>query len=452
MASLFARLRAVRSEMGPLWWYALLTFFASRIGDLGNLFIGAIYLPSALSAEELGAVDPVTRLAGFATIPMAIIGMVGAKYLSTYHARNEEGKIKQFMRDMAFLGLVSAGLFVAVMLVTFEPIRIRLGVNGRFLLPALCAVAAVSCWQPLIQVVLQGMQKFYSVASLGVLGVMLRVALVLWLVPLARLSGFLGATFIAAVLAIGVGLWSLRRFIGKGMASVAYYADWRGILAYALPVTILTVTASFQGFIEPFVIKHFLSTEDAAGFYVVCRFGFIPGYLVGTISFVLFPLLSHRHERGEDTHDYLRQALLVTLLVCSAGTVVLGILSEWLFTLLPQWQSYAYYAPYMWLIGFQTTIDAAVGIYVTHEIACRRFHFLRVTVPLAVLDMAILYGSFGWGGCRAWVPGDVWQIVDQTVPRTLTYAVAIMCATRFLAVVGLALNWWAEERGTRGST
>lgn len=437
--SLLVHLRTFRQRLGPLWWYTILIFCASRVGDLFNLCISALYLPAVLSDGELGAVVPVTRLAGFAAIPMAIISMVGAKYLSTYHARNEDGKIKQFMRDMALLGLASAVLFTIVLVTSYESFRVRLGLDNRFILPALCALGILSCWQPLVQVVLQGMQKFNTIAFLGVGGNALRLTLVLCLVPWLHLSGFLFATFASGLVIVGLSLWSLKRFIGPAVKSVAYYAEWRGILAFAWPIAIMTIAVNFQGFIEPFVVKHFLPAKDAAGFYMISLIGYIPSYLVGAIGFVLFPLLSGKHERGEDTGGHLRQALGVALLLSGGGTVVLGLSSAWLFGLLPQWRPFVGYAPLVWMVGLQVTLDAAMSIYATHEIACRRFRFLRVTVPVAVLDVVILYGSFGWAAFRDWLPGDMWSDVDQFLPRTLTYAVIVMCATRLLAAAGLLL-------------
>jgi O-antigen/teichoic acid export membrane protein len=453
VTDLRARLHSFRQRVGPLWWYAILTFCAGRLGDLCNIYVGVFYLPAALSPEDLGTVDPVTRLVGFAAIPVAVISMVGAKYLSAYHARNENGKIKQFMRDMALLGFVSAILFVAALLATFESFRVRLGLDSRFLLPTLCALGVLSCWQPLVQVVLQGMQKFNTIAFLGVGGNALRVVLVLCLVPLLHLSGLLLATFVSGLTIVGLSLWSLKGFMSREISPVAYYAEWRDILLFARGIAVMAIVGNLQGFIEPFVVKHSLPVQDAAGYYMVCRFGYIPSWLVGAISFVLFPLLSHRHERGEDTRGYLRQALLVTLTVSVGGTLLLGVISKWLFGLMPQWQPFLPYAPLVWMIGLQVTLDSIISIYTTHEIACRRFRFLWMTVPMALLDIVVLYGSFGWGAFRDWLPESIWRTMDQSIPRTLTYAIVVMCATRLLAALALALNWWREEKtlGAPGS-
>ncbi len=434
------RLLALKQGMGPLWWHAALIFVASRIADVANVYIGVLFLPAALSQKELGAVDPVTRLASFASIPIAIISMVGAKYLSAYQARNESGKIKQFVRDMAWLGLVAAILFTASLLLTFEFFRVRLGIEHRFLLPALCALGIISCWQPLAQVVLQGMQKFNTAALMVVGGPLLRVGLILSLVPLLHLSGFLFATFISGVLVVALSMWSARKYMDRSVKCEAYYAEWRGILAFAWPVAILICAGALQGFVEPFVIKHFLSDADAAGFYMVSRFGGIPSFLVGAIGFVLFPLMSGKHERGEDTVGHLRQALGVALLVSGGSTLVLGVSSPWLFGLLPQWRPFVPYAPLIWLVGLQVTIDAAISIYGTHEVACRRFRFLRVVVPVAILDIILLYGSFGWNELQGWLPEDVWAAVQGAIPRTLTYAVAVMCSTRLVAAAVLLLT------------
>jgi O-antigen/teichoic acid export membrane protein len=242
---------------------------------------------------------------------------------------------------------------------------------------------------------------------------------------------------LAGMVSLFAAVWFLRSLIGRSVRMVSYYSDGRDIIRFAAPVAVLTAVGCIQGFLEPFVIKHFLSSADAAGYYIVCRFGYIPSYITGTVGFVLFPLLSHRYESGHDTQGYLRQAVLFTTVVGGVAAVLLWFCGGWLLSLRPQWAAHIAYAPLIGPIGLLVTAEALSGVMVTHEIACRRFAFLWVSVPMSLLTCCVLYGSFGWIGLRSIMPEAVWQWGQGSIPRSLTFAVWTMVVARGLTAVGL---------------
>jgi len=434
-------IRNVRARLGPLWWYSILISASARFNELLNLYVGFFYLPKALSANELGSVEPITRLASLGGIPLAIASIVAAKYLSVYHARGEKGKIKRLMRDMSLIAMVSSVIAVATLIVGFEAIRTRLHLQTPYLLLTMGSLALLACWQPLVRVVLQGTQRFYAGIAMGTADSVLRLSMALLLIPLLHLSGYLLTLLICGIAAIAIGIWSIREFWSSGVKSTPYYSDWQGILSFAWPAAVLIIFGGASGTIEPFVIKHFLSIEDAAGYYMVCRLGYIPSYIVGSIGFVLFPILSHRHERGEDTGGYLRQSLLVTIIGGTAACILVGSCSSWLMGLLPQWRPYQPYAPQVWFIGAMVVLDLTNSIYFTREMACRRFSFLWISIPIVLAECTFLYCSFGWSALQDYLPQDFWKWADSVMPHTLTFALTVMVAARAAVTIGLALHW-----------
>jgi O-antigen/teichoic acid export membrane protein len=432
--------RRIRDRLDPLWWYSLLVFAASRVTDLLNLYFGLFYLPDALSNNELGTVDPINRLVGFGAIPLTVVGVVAAKYLSVYHAKREFGKIRRFMIDMSRLALLAAVVSVAVLVIAFEPLRERLRLESPYLLLGLSGLMVLSCWLPLINVVLQGMQRFYASMAIGPVNALAKLILCCLLVPVLGLSGYLFAMTVAGLITIATGLWTLRKDLGGDVEIVSYRQDMRGILAFAWPVAVWTTCTNLQGFVEPFTVKHFLP-DDAAGYYMLCRFGYIPTYLVGALSFVLFPMLSHRHERGEDTQPYLRQAVGVTVVICVCGVALMGLSTGWLMGLRPQWAAYQQYAPQVWLVGTMVTLDAVNAIYITHEVACRRFSFLRALAPAILVECLVLYGAFGWAAFQDMLPACVWGLVRDAVPLTLWFALWAMLVARLIITLLLMCGW-----------
>lgn len=440
------KLQALRQRLGPLWWHSGLLIVASRLGDVLNLYTATFVLPGYLSAHDLGSVEPVTRLAGMAAIPLTVLSMIGAKLLSSYLATGAEAKVRRFARDVFFLAAASSVVFIILLTSSFNAIRVRLGLDSHHALLPLCGLAAITCWQPAVMIILQGLQRFRATAVIFVIDPILRLSLSLLLVPGLHLTGYLTALFVTGLGVTIVGMWAVKDLTSGGGRGARSRAEWRELLAFAAPATLFVVSGSFQGFIEPFVIKHFLPTGDAAGYYVACRFGYVPIYFVSAISFVLFPLLSHRHERGESTARYLRQAMWGTAGAGLAGTLVLGGIADWLFGLRADWRVYMSYAPQVWKVGLMACAAALAGIYATHEAACRRFSFLWVVTPMILIETVILYGSFGWGAFRGLLPDPLWTAIYNGLPRTLDYALGLMLAARIITLLGLGLHRWVLQR------
>jgi len=439
--------QSIRQRLGPLWWHAALVFAASRIGDLLNLYTGLFFLPATLSIAELGAVDPVLRLSGFAAIPLTILSTVGVRYLSAWQATGETGKLRRAVRDLAAIGLGAGLLFGVGVAFLYRPIGLRLGVSAR-LLPALCTVGLFTAVGPLVRMVLQGTQRFGASCGVGMVDPAVRLLCAVLFVPALGLAGYLWGLAAAGALGLLLAFWAIRRDFPAGAADASYAGEWRGILQFAGPAAVFTLAFTAAGFVEPFAIKHFLSDRDAAGFYMACRFGLIPGYLAGAVGFVLFPLVTHRHERGEATERLLGQAVGATLVGGLAGVAVLGVCGRWILNLRPEWAVFSAYAPAVWKVALMATLDAGVMLVGMHEMACRRLSFVWPLAAVVLGFSAWLYLALGWGAARPFLPDALWQTVQDAAPKTLDYALAVMITSR-LAQSGVLAWFWRFRAGRR---
>jgi len=430
-----ARIQSFRERLGPLF------FIAMRVGDLFNFYLGAFYLPRALQPGELGTVEPITRLVALGSLPLAVLCTVGTKYVNTYMATGAAGRLKHLVRDFGVLGIVASIVFPAILLLTYKGIALRLALADPYILPSMMGLAVLACWQPLLSIIFQGAQRFRASVTVSLLTVFLRVALVLILVPVMHLSGYFNATFISGLISIVVGLWFVKDMVSRRITMESYYPDLQAMSRFAIPVACYMIAVAVQGFIEPFIIKQRLPVMDAAGYYIVCRFAFIPAYFANSINYVLFPLMSHQHERGERSHAYLGQTLAVGMVISLAVALVIGLGAGWLFDLRSDWRAYQSYTPFALRIAITAAADAVISIYAMNEIACRRFRFVIPVAIVTVVEGAMLYGSFGWGVFQTVVPAGLWRAVADHVPNTLNYCINIFILARVVLIVALIWQW-----------
>ena len=95
---------ALRRRLGRLWWYTLLMFVASRMGDVIGLVIALFLVPMFVPTERLGAILPLIQFSVLIAIPMTIVTQTALKYLSQFVVVGEKGKIKRLLCDLAAPG------------------------------------------------------------------------------------------------------------------------------------------------------------------------------------------------------------------------------------------------------------------------------------------------------------------------------------------------------------
>ncbi len=454
------RLQILRERMGPLWWHTAILLVVGRLGDVVNLYTGFFFLPGALSVGDLGAVDPINRLAVFGAVPISVLSIVAAKYLSAYHAVGAYGKIRCFFGDLRKVALVCSLLMVAFISASYPGLRLRLRLDSPYVFPALCGFAVAACWQPMIAMMIQGTQRFRTVTFLSVADPLLRLGICVVAVPRLGLTGYLVAAIAGAGLHYVTGRRVLRRFLGATADWSSYRGDWPDMARYAAPVAVYVGACSLQAFVEPFTVKHFLAPEDAAAFYMTWRYADMPTLLLSVLNFVLLPVVSFRHEQGGGTQAYLRQALTAALAVCLVGALVMGLTAPWVFGLRAAWRPFVPYADRVWQLCVILSIQTLMMVFATHQMACRRFGFVWTVALVAVLESAVLYGSFVWSAFQHFLPADWWDTVNEWPPRDFDYVIHVMMGFRLLlaalliptvirALRGQAEDGvWAEQKKT----
>ena len=118
MKALLDRLHA---RLGDFWWYSLMLFVACRAADCLNVFVGLWLVPKYVEPSELGAVMPLTNLANFLAIPIAVFASTFRNELTSLAVNRKFGQMKTLMR----------GVFIATAVFLFLAIVIC-----RIILPA----------------------------------------------------------------------------------------------------------------------------------------------------------------------------------------------------------------------------------------------------------------------------------------------------------------------------
>ena len=419
----------LRQRLGPVWGAALLLFVAQRFGDAVNAFIGIWLVPRYIPQKELGAVLPLAQVAMLVAPPLSILLTPYAKLLNVHAERGEPGKVKAMFRDASLLALAVLLLTLALAPLFFPYIFAHFGIQNGNLALAIVVSAVLGALSPIFTESLRALRRFGVVSALSAIAPPLRLAAMWIALPFRGLTGYFVGQTAGPALQSGAALLDfLRRH--RGVRCEPYFReDRRVFLAFAAPLAVSTVAGNLRGMAEMMPMALVPAVESAA-YYQITRFTEIASYLGLTLVFILFPVVSGRHERGEDTRGFLLRTMWGSLALGLAVTAALALAARPLFGAIGFLRPYAGFAAYLLPLGAIASVRVASACFTTHEMACSRFRFLRYTVPISLAEAALLHALLRTGG----------------FPWRLRHVVAAMLATTLLCFLGNLVELFRRER------
>lgn len=377
-----------RLTLLPFWLNALMLFGAMRLADALNAVTGLWVIPRGLAPGALGAVLPLMSFGALLALPASVLATVFARHLCAYAAAGDGERLRGLLRDAlaASFALLLVALGVASMLMPWlcEALRVPHSPAGYLAV----GYGLLAAFVPLTTAALQALGRFgaLSVAALGAAPA--RLAAMVALLPVAGLSGYFVGQAVPLLTNVAVAVFVLRGLL-FGRASRAWRADLRPMARYALWVAVGAGAGALQGMAASFAIRHRLTDDASAAYYLISRFAEIATYCGSTLGAVLFPYAVAARVRGEPSRG-LRDGVLGALL---GGGVVLALALwaglPWLFARLPGYAPYVPYAPWAGYLTLAVTLNAVSAGHFAHANARDDFRYLRYAVPLSLVAAAL---------------------------------------------------------------
>jgi len=404
-------LNRIHARVGDLWWYSAMLFIACRSGDVIQAFIGLWLVPKYVGPDELGAVLPLQQLAGFFTVPLAIVAVVFSKYVNTYATRGERGKVKSFIHDVI---LVSAALFLVCIVAAYFLIPhfySRLNIAAGSLTVLVLASGFVGNISNLFGSALQGLKKFKTMTVQSLIGAPIRLVTLLVAMPFRPLSGYLlGQTTPPAATSVLAAL-SIRKDLKSEIPDTSWRKDLPEIWRYLWPIAIYTIFSTLFATITTTIYRQRLPEIESSAYYILSRFSDVAGLICASLNTVLIPMASEAHERGEDDIKALKHTLIWTAATTIGFFFLSAACAKPIFSLTKIWSSYANYAHLLpWMIALSGIASATLTI-VSYEMACRRFFAAFMLIIYTALFTCFLVFSTGYEYFRGKVPDDLLNLI-----------------------------------------
>lgn len=440
------RLGRLRDRLGTFWWFTLLSFAVSRMGDVINVFIGLYLVPRLLPGQDLGALLPLMVVGAVFSTPLALLLLPVGKFLSVFAAREEYGKVRALLEDSLGISLVFAVGMTIWIFRQGDALLLRMHVTDHRILWPVAGFAVLMCIEPMVSGTVRALKLFKPMLLASIFSPYVRLfGMLALLAPLGAL-GYLTAQLATVSWGVLFGLVIVLLSLGRMGRRVSYWPHGREMLLFALPLVALAIVGRIQGPIEALVIRHRLPTVDSAGYYYATMFGAIPGYFTAAMMPFFWPLISDRFERGQSTQGLLLQSMLFNLALGSLFVALFAAIMPWFFTLPGPWSQYGAYAGFVWQAAMIGTLKTAQSIYTAHEMACRRFVYMWYLIPMLLLESAVLYLLPAWSVAKPWLPATLWNWVAARYQPSLQGFVIIILLANAAFTAGMLIEWLLRSR------
>jgi O-antigen/teichoic acid export membrane protein len=371
-----------------------IVFLGIAAGNLGN------YLFHFTSARMLGPasysdVASLVAVIGLVSLPLVGVQVAVARYIAGFAETRAESSIALFFSKGLRLAL-AVGLFLtAVLCALAVPMRSFLGIESLSAVVLTALVAAPSVGGPVVWGLAQGLQRFALFAvSIG-LGPALRPVLAVVLLAAGfGVAGAMGATLIAAAVALLVPLVVLRRWITRdtGRSSPVPAGEVGRYLVPAM-VGVLSITSLKTS--DVIVAKAVFSDHDAGLYGSASLIGRVILYLPAAIVLVLLPKVAAREAAGRESRDVLIKSLLVTVGFCAIATLTYAVAPK-LLVFLAFGSSFEDAAGLLWMFAVAMSGFAVLNVLLAYHLGrgAYRMSFLLLAGAVAqILLFVAFHGS-----------------------------------------------------------
>ena len=428
-------LSKLHARLGDFWWYSLMLFCASRAADCLNVFVGLWLVPKYVEPSELGAVMPLTNLANFFAIPIAVFASTFRNELSSLAVKGKFGQMKTLMRGV----FVATALFLGIALIVCKLIlpayleRIRVAEGSLALVILVCSF--VTTVAPIYTNALQSLKKFKTNSLINLLGAPVRLVTMLVMIPFRALTGYFVGQTAPGAFAIIASVIGLRKELSVPAEPYWNREVVRRFSRLFLIFGISGIASGLVGLVETTILRQRIPEIESAAYYMATRFSDIASFLVAALVFTIFPFTAELAAKGKDTRPIVIKTSLAVIGTNAVLAAALCFFGRQILALLPHGAEYAnYWWAMPWLVGI-ATLNGISNLYMTAESSANHFRYLLWFVPLYFLYPAAQLVVTGYGYFDGIFPESWMNFLATHNIRSLVAALWWMTALNLLRVL-----------------
>jgi O-antigen/teichoic acid export membrane protein len=311
------------SAKDKLFRDSLVMFAATVVGSLCN-YLYQIYIGRALGPEGYGAFGSLFAIVYFAAVFSSTVQAGAAWLVSRSIAMGGKNDVTSILHGLIIRSSALGILGFLAFSLSSPYISDFLQISSIDEVVVLGTVFLFSFLLPATSGVLQGMQRFNSLALVNILTFAPKLAFGVLLVSLGYgISGALGGLTLGMAVAFIISLAPLRSCL-VGRVGISRY-DFRELYVYSMPTMLVMICLTVPSNLDVIMAKHFFNGHEAGLYTAASVLGKAVLFVSSAIYMVMFPKVSEMKAVGGDTLRLLNVCLIYTALLSGTAAVVLAI-------------------------------------------------------------------------------------------------------------------------------
>jgi O-antigen/teichoic acid export membrane protein len=288
------------------------------VASAAAIVLNYVFLLAAgrlLGSAGYGSLAALLGLLAVVLIPAGALQMAVSREVSRRIASDDQPGADSFARTVVRISLIATGPLVAAALLLAVPMAHLLHIHSVAVVVLAETTLVTALVYPVAMGVIQGAQRFHTLAALYIAPFAIRLPLFAIAAALGyRLGAAIVATLVGSISATALALWLIREPTAN--AKLLLRAELRPFLRYLTPVAAGLIGIALLTHLDILIVKARLTADDAGAYAAASAFARVGFFLPATILAVLFPRTAARQARSEATEDILGRSLIATVAIC----------------------------------------------------------------------------------------------------------------------------------------
>lgn len=356
-------------------------------GGFGYVF--QVLMGRMLTVQEYGLFNALMAHLVILAAPMGTLTMMVSRKVSSYRVSWDHGSIGHFYYVINVRVVFAAGVIIAICFLFTGQIQsyVRASSVAPIYLMGLAFLLTVP--RVINNSFLQGLQYFKWLSVSSILDVFFKTVVAVILVQIGYgVSGVFGGLIISSIVVWLIIYNALRLPLTAGRKR--NYRISRFTFRSVLPVLIANIAFAVMTQLDLVLVKYYFTDYQAGVYAAAAILGKAVMYLPGYIALALFPMAAENHARGRDSASLLLQAIGLTTVLCSIGSLFYFFCGESVVTLL-YGESYSSAGKVLKYYGLAMFPMAIIMIVEHFLIANGRVLFAYLFVIIAPLQLIAIH-------------------------------------------------------------
>jgi len=360
-------------------------FVSGTIASIFN-YSYQVYMGRVLGPEEYGVFGALFAIFYIIGIISQTLGTSTTQFVSKFVG---EGKQIGFFIKGSLKRTILLGSAISLIFLIFRTeLRNVLKLPDVWPILILILILSLSWIIPIIDGSLRGLKRYSALAFSGISNALFKLIFGVGLVMAGfGVSGALLGVAIGAILGLFISFGFLKPYIKPNNP---HDPDFRysSFYSYSLPVMFAMISLSIPSNLDVILAKNFFSPSEAGLYTSVSVLGKIVFFFSGAVGTVMFPMITEKFTKGENTRGILTKSLLCVGALSGGLVLIYAVYPQIVVKIFggKYFEAVDLVAPY----GLAMFFVSITAIVMSYHLAIKNMRYIAFFTGFTLIEIALL--------------------------------------------------------------